>query len=352
MRRMRARTLRWRGWAEWSTLRYALAWGYLSTLCFVWAYVTATADLASMPTVVAYAPRWVWAVPFVLLACGVTRLSQVERLPVIAGIAVVFGPVMGLCAPHWAEFAAVSAMEPRTGAAPSTEIRLRVMTVNMGSRMTDPTALADLVGTVRPDLVLLQECSERADMAFEGAWHYRDDDALCVASRHPLVRSAAQYRLRMPQNDAFVAHYAITVGGEVLDVVNLHLDTPRDAVLGALQQGRLSQMEATLARRSQQVQFAREWVEARVNPHRVILAGDFNLTPDSALYRRTWGSFENAFSSQGYGWGFTKRAGLLGARIDHVLTGHDWRVRAAWVERSIGSDHRPLVAELTLPGRP
>jgi endonuclease/exonuclease/phosphatase (EEP) superfamily protein YafD len=351
MRLLRAHTLGWRGWTEWSSLRYALAWGYLSSLCFVWAYVTATADLASMPTVVAYAPRWIWATPFVLLAFGVTRSSQVERLPLIAGIAVVLGPVMGLCAPHWAEFASVSAMEPRAGGAASAEIRLRVMTVNMGSRLTDPTALADLVGTVRPDLVLLQECSERADMAFEGAWHYRDDDALCVASRYPLVRSAAQYRLRLPQNDAFVAHYVITVGGEVLDVVNLHLDTPRDAVLSAFQQGRFSQMEASLSRRSQQVQFAREWVEARVNPQRVILAGDFNLTPDSALYRRTWGTFENAFSSQGYGWGFTKRAGVFGARIDHVLTGRDWRVHAAWVERSIGSDHRPLVAELTLPGR-
>lgn len=351
MRRLRAYTHRWQGLTAWPTLRYAFAWGYLSSLCFVWAYVTATADLASVPTVVAYAPRWLWAIPFALLACGAARLSQVERFPLMAGIAVVLGPVMGLCAPHWAEFASVSAMEPRSTAAHATEIRLRVMTVNMGSRMTDPTALADLVGTVRPDLVLLQECSERADMAFEGAWHYRDDDALCVASRHPLVRSAAQYRLRLPQNDAFVAHYAISVGGEVVDVVNLHLDTPRDAVVSALQQGRLSQMQHILSRRSQQVQFAREWVGGRVNAQRVILAGDFNLTPDSALYRRAWGGFENAFSSQGYGWGFTKRAGLLGARIDHVLTGHDWRVRAAWVERSIGSDHRPLVADLTLPGR-
>lgn len=344
-----ARAQIFRRWLQQPTGRYVLLWGYLSALCFAWAYITATADFSALSTFFAYAPRWVWGVPFLASAFMLRRPSVVERLPLLAGLLVVAGPVMGLSAPNWSPFPAVAAMEHRAGASAGHATHLRVMTVNMGSRLTDPRALAELVATVRPDVVLLQECSERADTAFEGAWHYRDDDALCVASRYPLSSASALYRPRRPQNDAFVAHYGIDVAGRRLDVVNVHLDTPRDAFLGAMQRRSLSQMDAILSRRARQVQLTRAWVEARVDARRVIVAGDFNLTVDSAVYRDVWGDFDNAFSQQGLGWGFTKRSGVLGARIDHVLAGRDWHVRAAWLDRSIGSDHLPLVADLTLP---
>lgn len=341
-----------RRWLAQSSVRYTLLWGYLSGLCFFWAYVTATADLEVFSTFWAYVPRWIWALPFLAVAAVMRQSTVIERLPLLAGLVVVLGPVMGFSTPHWTASSAVSAMEPRD--APSGvrgRVGLRVLTVNMGSRQADPVALAGLVARVQPQLVLLQECSERADAAFEGAWHYRDDDALCVASRYPLRAAAAAYRPRRPQNDAFVAHYVVDVQGIPVDVVNLHLDTPRDAFVDAFDRRSVMHMGATLARRAQQVEGARAWIDARVDRRRALMAGDFNLTTDSAIYRRVWADFQNAFSDQGSGWGYTKRSGLFGARIDHVLAGEAWTVRGAWLESSIGSDHLPLVADMALATR-
>ena len=81
----------------------------------------------------------------------------------------------------------------------------------------------------------------------------------------------------------------------------------------------------------------------------VIVAGDFNVMEESAIYRESWGRLRNAFSTAGLGWGYTKRENwLLAARIDHVLTGPRWRATRAWVETWNGSDHRPLVVDLVL----
>src|SRR5439155_5647959 len=77
----------------------------------------------------------------------------------------------------------------------------------------------------------------------------------------------------------------------------------------------------------------------------VLLAGDFNLPVESAIYRRSWSSFSNAFSTAGLGWGHTKLTSWHGVRIDHVLAGPGWQFRRCWVGPDVGSDHRPLIAE-------
>jgi endonuclease/exonuclease/phosphatase (EEP) superfamily protein YafD len=82
----------------------------------------------------------------------------------------------------------------------------------------------------------------------------------------------------------------------------------------------------------------------------IILAGDFNMTADSPIYRQTWARFDNAFSRSGFGFGHTERPFKLnsqfGIRIDHVLFGPDWRACRCWVGPDVGSDHLPLIADL------
>ena len=73
---------------------------------------------------------------------------------------------------------------------------------------------------------------------------------------------------------------------------------------------------------------------------------------DSTIYRRDWSNYRDAFSDAGLGYGYTewpqKSGRLVGVRIDHVLTGPGWRCRRCWVEPDVGSDHLPLLADLSL----
>ena len=69
---------------------------------------------------------------------------------------------------------------------------------------------------------------------------------------------------------------------------------------------------------------------------------------ESRIYRANWSSLRNAFSEAGQGWGTTKQTSWFGTRIDHILYSSAWRCRKAWVGPAMGSDHRPLIADLAL----
>ena len=83
--------------------------------------------------------------------------------------------------------------------------------------------------------------------------------------------------------------------------------------------------------------------------HREMRVTPISISPvDSAIYRRDWPRFQNAFSQAGWGlWG-SKMTRWFCVRIDHVLASNDWRVVRAWLGPRIHSDHRPLIADLRL----
>ena len=79
-----------------------------------------------------------------------------------------------------------------------------------------------------------------------------------------------------------------------------------------------------------------------------IVLGDFNTPVESRIFRRHWGDMTDAFSHVGFGFGMTKTNGWIRARIDHVLTGSGWHVKRVTMGKDIGSDHRPMIVDLTL----
>ena len=87
----------------------------------------------------------------------------------------------------------------------------------------------------------------------------------------------------------------------------------------------------------------------------LIVVGDFNTPPDSAIYRSFWSEYGNAFTRAGIGFGYTEwpevRKVPFGIRIDHVLMTPTWRPRRCWVGPDVGSDHLPVIADLVEESR-
>jgi vancomycin resistance protein VanJ len=81
----------------------------------------------------------------------------------------------------------------------------------------------------------------------------------------------------------------------------------------------------------------------------MVIAGDFNLPVESAIYRQHWAQYRNAFSQTGIGSGYTKHTRLFGVRIDHVLSSKDVQPIRSFVGKDVGSDHLPLIADLAIP---
>jgi endonuclease/exonuclease/phosphatase family metal-dependent hydrolase len=105
-----------------------------------------------------------------------------------------------------------------------------------------------------------------------------------------------------------------------------------------------------IAQRELESTLAREWIFAGENLP-TIVAGDFNLPVESAIYRRHWADLRNAFSRSGLGTGYSKQTSFWGSRIDHILTTADIVTEHTWTAASTGSDHLPVLADLSVPVR-
>src|SRR6185436_16706971 len=107
----------------------------------------------------------------------------------------------------------------------------------------------------------------------------------------------------------------------VFHLLNVHLPTIREGLAAFAPQAPGS-FETNRIDAWQQSASARDRVRDPTVP--LIVAGDFNLPVESAIYRASWGDLTNAFSTCGRGFGRTKFTGAFGIRIDHVLASTSW----------------------------
>jgi Endonuclease/Exonuclease/phosphatase family len=142
-----------------------------------------------------------------------------------------------------------------------------------------------------------------------------------------------------------VARYFVQTPSGPVNITNLHLETPRKGLEGLLDGG-LERLAGNTELRTIESRLARRWVDAGTLP--TLVMGDFNTPVESRIFQDSWGDFTDAFSQVGFGFGMTKNNGRIRVRIDHVLTGEGWYVDHATVGRDLGSDHLPLIVDLTL----
>jgi endonuclease/exonuclease/phosphatase (EEP) superfamily protein YafD len=103
------------------------------------------------------------------------------------------------------------------------------------------------------------------------------------------------------------------------------------------------------AYRARQLEIAARLASAAAGP--VVLLGDLNCTPWSPAFDRLQAAAGLRDSGRGRGLHPTWLSAMpfIGLPIDHVLVGPGIGVRGRRVGPDIGSDHRPVVADLVLP---
>jgi endonuclease/exonuclease/phosphatase (EEP) superfamily protein YafD len=150
-------------------------------------------------------------------------------------------------------------------------------------------------------------------------------------------------------------HCTVESPGRDIDFYSIHLQSPHNGLSAVLDRKTVLRPSYSAALAAEIDQRWRESEDAQgalggpaASP---VLAGDFNLPADSAIYRRYWSGYRDAFAEAGLGFGYTEwpqvRLLSFGIRIDHVLAGSGWRCRRCWVGPDVGSDHLPLLAELS-----
>lgn len=312
----------------------ACAWLYLGLLLAAWALLRA-ADVWWPATLFMFSPRWLLTLPAALLLPAAAVLRRRSLGPLLAAVVLAFGPVTGFCIP--------CALPRGTPAGP----RLRVLTYNAHHEGVDAAALERLLAETEPDVVAVQEwlSPDQGGVFARGGWHVHSAQDVFLASRFPIRQATTLGDYSMYPN-GLVERYELETPAGVVTLFSLHLATVRFGVRSAARDlwAAPAEIRAVSAlRRRQSEKVAREAAAVR-GP--VLLAGDFNTPPESALFRDVWAGFPDAFSQAGWGWGYTFLNRRTAVRIDHVLAGPGWECVRCRVGPDLGSPHRPVLADL------
>jgi endonuclease/exonuclease/phosphatase (EEP) superfamily protein YafD len=233
-------------------------------------------------------------------------------------------------------------------AGPNQGLSLKIVSHNMFNQ-PDAAGLIKLIRQEQPDILLLQEfnpvlasmsLAALADLYPTLSFTVVDPSqagfSAAVLSRYPVVWSEASFALGRTQR----VRLATPAG--LIEVWNVH---PFPPYLHAP------------AKHDRHLQTLAEALPDATYP--LIVAGDFNITTESANYTRFARQLHNAHLVAGRGFGFTfpvppHRKGLpftpgLLYRIDHILYDDHFVARQAeTLPPQAGSDHLPIMAELLL----
>lgn len=279
------------------------------------------------------------AIAAVLLA-GIA--ATVLRAPRLAMIAIVLGLAAGLSS-------GLSPLPGRSATGSGAAVGVRVLTINLWRGLRDLSAVLEEIDRTDPDLILLQEYTPLHDRALREALTHRypwieadpqlDFSGQATYARLPMHRVSSRLlgpRAVLPTEPVHWERQLcciVEVGGREIVVQNIHLPT---APMG----------RGLMQRHLSMVGEIRDWLATEQRP--CIVAGDFNCTPMSAeagVLRRTGLIDAHRAAGSGLGTTWGQRLAWPGFRIDHIYA-RGLRPIECHVGADVGSDHRPVFAEL------
>ncbi len=240
---------------------------------------------------------------------------------------------------------------------------MRLLWSNLQNWSTSSEALDAVLDDARADIVVLTELSARhvrtverarARIAYQTRFPRGSAFDLLLLSRW----EPRDLRIHEPLGDQFPIFDALICPGSDLNgwaeacvaVIALHAVRPElpGGFIGIPPTRRDAMLAVATAAARQRI----------AEKHRVVLMGDFNTTPWSASFRRVLdgsGLLDSATQpSERPRWTrptwFSRWPGL-GLPIDHILLSPSWRIHERRLGPFFGSDHRPVVIELSPIGR-
>jgi endonuclease/exonuclease/phosphatase (EEP) superfamily protein YafD len=291
-----------------------------------------------------YAPRWPWVAPGILLA-AFGRGKWVRIVSVVIGL-IVLGPFMGFNVP-WHRMAGARA--------PGAHFRLLSCNVHAGE--LDVPRFEAYVLKANPDVVVLQDYAGWDESeALSAGWRTLRLHESFIASRLPITHVENLHLQEIPgDDDSDVPRYVgsawcfdLQTPGGLVHVLDVHLASPHSGLTAFKANPGLGirKLKNNAIRRFNESVKLTEYVAGLKGP--VVLAGDFNMLSESPTFRRFFSRFDDAFESNGWGYGYTHYSRVSQLRLDQVL--FTPQVDCAGIE--IGPDcrtaHRPVVVDLVV----
>jgi len=228
-----------------------------------------------------------------------------------------------------------------SGDTPAGPADCRILLANVLSVNQDTEAFLALVDEVDPDIICVQEVTERwrealAPLEAEYTVHAEvprpDNFGIALYSRLPGPLPEFLYGGEAANSLVLNA----TVSGQTLALLNLHAVPPMGHRMAAL--------------RRQELQRARQWLDAQPGP--AILIGDLNLTMYSPVYRDLvrGSTLKNARAGHGPLGTWPAGVPIMRLPLDQCLV-KGLEVVDCQTMHILGSDHLGLLVDLAIPAK-
>lgn len=325
--------------------------GYLVFLVLLVPLIRIGGDRYWWATPFLYVPRIVYGAPILVLIPAMLYVGwrRSHFVMLLVSFLLWFGPLMGFTV-SWQAFFAGDSPE-----------RIRVLTCNIYGDKANRQLLDRLVRLTHVDLVALQEYGQsNKEVVWPEGWNHVHHGELGIGSRWPILRTEVHHRIFPPSKwpGTNAVYCVVDSPSGPIGFAAIHLRTPRQGLMALLDRKTLfaPSRRHTLIheidmRRKESAEVLR-WLNTFPEPK--IIAGDFNMPSDSSIFRRDWSSYTDAFGYAGFGFGLTKQTetprfgGTFGSRIDFILMDENFRPNSCWVGPNLGSDHRPVLAEINV----
>jgi endonuclease/exonuclease/phosphatase (EEP) superfamily protein YafD len=329
---------------------YRLALAYLAAVCVLSMTARLVGERFWWTTLLTYIPQVAYAVPGLVILIPILLSRDFRALGIYLGtLLAIAGPVMG-----W--------NVPTPSFAPRDAPRVRVLSYNIRGALAGIDLIQAHVREFRPDVVVFSEAKGWSDdealrqdlaRAFPG-WSHVEGGDVYIASRWPFASTEALRLGSSITHDPSMDRYKVRAEVEApfgrFQVVGVHF---RTAVYGRTLvkewKNAPGYLKHTGRIRQEQAQDLLTWTAQIDGP--VLLAGDFNTPPAGRIYGAIRKQFGDSFSARGLGWGYTYPSQRSLLRIDYVFHSRDWDTVQCAVGSEVGSDHRPVFAELALRPR-
>lgn len=326
---------------RWSRWVWRCSWGYFALVLLAAIVMRGGDETWAVSSLLIFGPRWLWALPLVGLIPAAAMTRPISLAP-LAGAAVVGLFLISGFVVNWRR------ADVRGPGA------IRVVTCNTGSGQLNAFRLKRYLEETMPDVVFLQEWPDgQREVVFgkagQSEWSLASSGGLTVASRRPIkaLEGLPYGRFELP---GAVGLFELTTDAGKVRLVNVHLPTAREGI-DAVIQWRLKGLPVLAANsKSRDLASAAARRYGTAGARSVIVAGDFNLPPESSILRRYWGDLTDAFGAAGLGFGYTKHTRWHGVRIDYIRSDRSWTCVECRVGPYVGSDHRPVLAVLEPAG--
>jgi len=333
---------------KFDTLLTFASWAYAAATILALALMSLTGDRWWPGTLFLFGPRWMLVLPLVpLLPLALWRSPRL-LIPLLLAGTIVFGSFMGL---QWS----FSKLKGTNGQ------MLRVLTCNIQTGSFDAKALSQLILEKNIDLVALQECPPSIQLDLPPEWLKIQAGIIAILSRHPIQAHEPVMAPHPPhvwQRHSLLPCTVTTPKGKIF-FSSVYLPSPRYGLQHILDRktGLNPKKAELLFSETDNRQNVSELVRNSLNIQEfpLIIAGDFNMPIESHIYQTYWSKLNNAFTQTGRGYGWTYRDAAYGIpidiRIDHILTGNGAHPIQCYVGPDIGSDHRPVIADIYISDR-